>query len=472
MSDYEDTAIKPPSAPESERALLSALLVNPEEFGRVLDLLAPSDFHDSARGAVFGAMLELHRDGEPCDPTTIITRLKPGQLLEGKTPINYVTELALGFGNTAALEYNAKEIRDKALRRRALRAQLEIPRYLLESDSFTEAAQAAIQPFADLAREVAMASPSHKELLAEVANAIEARCDNPHEVQGIATGLRDLDDLTTGLHPGNLIVIAGRPAMGKTQLALNIAHNVCARWEGQRQRSAAIFSLEMTRQEIMERLLTLQSKVQGQRIRKGLLSQVEREALFGAIAQLDARELTIFDEEHDCGTVLKVEAKLQRLINEGKKPDAVIIDHLSFLQGAKADNRNLEVEAICRDLKRLAVRLRLPIILIAQLSRACEARQDKRPMLSDLRDSGGVEQHADIVMFIYRDDYYRTDSIDTGTCELLIAKHRSGPPGRVGLIWRPEMGLFMDHDGPLPSWRLAREQTPAKGKGYAQKSAL
>ncbi len=428
-----------PQSIEAEEAVLGAILVNPVSLGRIVEFLKPESFYKPSHKLIYEAMLELFRKNEPIDIVTVSEYLRNEEKLENSGGRAYINDLALNVVTTANIEFYAKIIQEKEIKRALINAGSEIVSMSYENeetDIVLDNAQKLIFNIASQ-KDSSDLIPI-QELVVESYEQIEERFNNKSDLVGVTTGFYDLNALTSGLQKSDLIILAARPSMGKTALALNIAQNVAL----QGKKGVALFSLEMPKQQLVKRMLCSEAEVDTQRITSGNMQPRDWEKLVDAMTRLsDAR---IYIDDASGITVTDIKAKCRRLMLEEKDLGLIVIDYLQLMEGGGNPNdRNQQISQISRSLKGLARELDVPIIALSQLSRGVESRPDKRPMLSDLRDSGAIEQDADIVMFIYRDEYYNKDNTENkGKAEVIIAKHRNGPTGMVELLFQSNITKF------------------------------
>lgn len=428
-----------PQSVEAEEAVLGAILVNPISLGRIVEYLTTESFYKPAHRIIFQAMLDLFKKNEPIDIVTVSEYLRNDEKLEAVGGRAYINDLALNVVTTANVEFYAKIVQEKEIKRALINAGSEIVSMSYENeetDVVLDNAQKLIFNIASQ-KEVGDMVPI-QDLIVSSYEQIEARYNNKDELVGVTTGFYDLDALTSGLQKSDLIILAARPSMGKTAFALNLAQNVALKGK----KGVAIFSLEMPKIQIAKRMLCAEAEVDTQRSNTGHMQLKDFQKLTDAMERLADTRIYIDDTAGVTATDIK--AKCRRLMLDEKDLGLVVIDYLQLMEGGGNPNdRNQQISAISRSLKGLARELNVPIIALSQLSRGVEARNDKRPMLSDLRDSGAIEQDADIVMFIYRDEYYNKDDVDNkGKAELIIAKHRNGPVGTVNLLFQSNITKF------------------------------
>jgi replicative DNA helicase len=447
------TGYTPPANPEAEQSVLGAVLVRPEALDRIADLIAPEDFYREAHGRIYQAMLDLYGRGEPVDLVTVTALLKERGQLEGVGGPVFLAGLSEQVGFAVNAEYYAHLVHDKAVLRRLLDCSQEIASACLAPvenvAEFLDEAEHKIFQVAE-AKVRPGFSPLSALVDSEIATleAIWGRKDG--SLTGVTSGFTDLDNYTAGFQASDLIILAARPSMGKTALALNIAFNAAyGRRGGGRQPippvPVAFFSLEMSKEQLVRRLLSSVGEVDASQIRRAaFLTGLEWTKLQEAAGVL--LDCPIYIDDTPAATVLDIRAKSRRLKADGKL-GLIIIDYLQLMQGrAEAPSREQQISEISRSLKALAKELAVPVIALSQLSREPEKRERKRPQLSDLRESGAIEQDADVVLFIYRDEIYRKDSQDKGIAEIIIGKQRNGPIGMVKLAFRDKFTRFDDHE--------------------------
>jgi replicative DNA helicase len=442
----------PPANPEAEQSVLGAILVRPEVMDRIADLIGPEDFYREAHGRIYRAMLDLYGRGEPVDLVTVSALLKERGQLEGVGGPVFLAGLSQQVGFATNAEYYAHLVHDKAVLRRLLDCTQEIASACL-------APVENVADFLDMAEhkvfQVAEAkvrpgfSPLSDLVDTEIATleAIWGRKDG--SLTGVSSGFTDLDNYTAGFQPSDLIILAARPSMGKTALALNIAFNAAYGGTPEKPHTrqtpvpVAFFSLEMSKEQLVRRLLSSVGKVDASQIRRAaFLTGQEWTSLQEAAGIL--LDCPIYIDDTPAATVLDIRAKSRRLKADGKL-GLIIIDYLQLMQGRmELTSREQQISEISRSLKGLAKELAVPVIALSQLSREPEKRERKRPQLSDLRESGAIEQDADVVMFIYRDEVYRKDSQDKGVAEVIIGKQRNGPIGTIKLAFRDRFTRFDD----------------------------
>ncbi|MFC4302043.1 replicative DNA helicase [Cohnella boryungensis] len=433
----------PPQNLEAEQAVLGAILLEVEALVAAMERLKSEDFYSVSHQRIFDAMTALNDDNEPIDLVTLTARLQDLGQMEEVGGIIYLTKLAHAVPTAANVEYYATIVEEKAILRRLIRTATQIVSngYATEEDVgvLLNDAEARIMEIAS--RRTSTGFISIRDVLMEVFERVEFLFNNRGGVTGIPSGFVDLDRMTSGFQPNDLIIVAARPSVGKTAFALNIAQNVAVRAS----ETVAIFSLEMSAAQLVQRIICAESNVDAQRMRTGHLEGDDWEKLSMAIGSLS--EAQIYIDDTPGITVSDIRAKCRRLKKE-KGLGMILIDYLQLIQGrGKAgENRQQEVSEISRTLKQIARELEVPVIALSQLSRGVEQRQDKRPMMSDLRESGSIEQDADIVAFLYRDDYYDKESEKKNIIEIIIAKQRNGPVGTVELVFLKNFNKFVSLD--------------------------
>lgn len=430
----------PPQSIEAEQAVLGALLVSGDGITRVVDALEPDFFYRKAHQVIYAAMLDLYEKNEPIDIVTVSQYLKDEERLEHVGGRQYITDLALSVATTANLEYYAKVVQEKALLRQLIKAGTEIVGSCYEETDAGTAIDRAEHLIFTLAERRSMQQLVHIKHIVEASfQKIEQRYEQRDSLSGVPTGFYDLDALTSGFQSSDLIIVAARPSMGKTAFCLNIAQHIAVNTST----PVAIFSLEMGKEQLVMRMLCSEANIDSNRLRTGHLHTNDWTSLATAMGRLG--EAPIFIDDSALVNALEIRAKCRRLKTEWKGLGLIIIDYIQLMQGRKqTDNRVQEVSEISRSLKTLARELNVPVVALSQLSRAVEARQNKRPMLSDLRESGSIEQDADVVMFIYRDEYYNPESEHRGEAEIIIAKQRNGPTGTVDLLYQSSQTKFLN----------------------------
>lgn len=428
-----------PQSIEAEEAVMGAILVNPLSLGRIVEILKPESFYKPANKLIFETVLEMYKKNEPIDIVTVSENLRSKDELENAGGRAYINDLALNAVTTANIEFYAKIIQEKEIKRALINAGSEIVAMSYENEETDKVLDNAQKLIFDISaqRDTTDLIPI-QDLVVASYQQIEDRFNNKDDLVGVTTGFYDLNALTSGLQKSDLIILAARPSMGKTAFALNLAQNVAM----QGKKAVAIFSLEMPKQQLVKRMMGSEAEVDTQRITSGNIQPKDWEKLIDAMQRLS--EAKIYIDDTPGVTATDIKAKCRRLMMEESDLGLIVIDYLQLMEGGGNPNdRNQQISQISRSLKGLARELDVPIIALSQLSRQVEQRPDKRPMLSDLRDSGAIEQDADIVMFIYRDEYYNKDNVENkGKAEVIIAKHRNGPTGTIELLFQSNITKF------------------------------
>jgi replicative DNA helicase len=432
----------PPQSMEAEQAVLGAVLLDGEALVVAMERVAPDDFYHAAHRLIFEAMIRLSDENEPIDLVTLTAKLQELGQLEEVGGVGYLTELMSSVPTAANVGYYAQIIEEKALLRRLIRTATDIVAsgYAGEDD-VKELLNEAEQKILEIGSRRADGFIPIRDVLMEVFERVEFLYHHKGGVTGIPSGFADLDRLTSGFQRSDLIIIAARPSVGKTAFALNIAQNVGVRAK----ETVAIFSLEMSAVQLVQRMICAEANVDAGRLRTGYLEGEDWEKLTMAIGALS--EAQIYIDDSPVVTVADIRAKCRRLKKE-RGLGMIVIDYLQLIhsRNRNSDNRQQEVSEISRTLKQIARELEVPIIALSQLSRSVEQRQDKRPLLSDLRESGSIEQDADLVAFLYRDDYYNQESEKRNIVEVIVAKQRNGPVGTVELVFLKNFNKFVNLD--------------------------
>ena len=431
----------PPQNIEAEQAVLGAMLIKKEAIIAVQEILLPDDFYREAHRIVYEAMLELSGNDEAVDLVTLTEQLRKSEKLEKIGGLPFITQLANAVPTAANVTYHAKIVKEKAELRNLINAATEIAGAAYEDtdnvENIMDEAEKKILAVAN--RQNGGAFESMKSIVMRTFERINVLYESKGGLTGISSGFKDLDTLTAGLQKSDLILVAARPSMGKTAFTLNIASYV-----GLHGHSVAFFSLEMSKEQLMQRMLCSEGGIDASRLRTGQLDEGEWNHLVETADKLSRAPIYIDDTAGI--TVMDLRSKARRLKAEHGL-DLIIIDYLQLMQGRpskNSDNRQQEISEISRSLKALARELDVPVIALSQLSRSVESRQVKKPMLSDLRESGSLEQDADIVMFLYREDYYDKETKKKNITEIIVAKHRNGPVDSISLFFQKEFTKFRD----------------------------
>jgi replicative DNA helicase len=438
----EDELVKRimPNSLEAEQSVIGSMLMDKDAIMTATEIVTSDDFYHRQYGIIFDAIVELFNKSMPVDPVTLQDKLKEKDVPPEISSLEFVRDLITALPTSANIKYYAQIVKDNSMRRKLIRLNQEI-----ENECYL--GKESVSSVMDMTEAKVFSLLSERggggdfvPIRQVVMNALE-KIENASKmsgnVTGIATGFVDLDFRTAGLQPSDLILIAARPSMGKTAFVLNIAQYVAFHED----MCTAIFSLEMSKEQLVNRLFALEARVDAQALRTGDLSDADWEKLVEGAGVIGNSKLIIDDTPGISIAELRSKCRKYKLEHDLK---LVIIDYLQLMSGSgrSSDSRQQEISDISRSLKALARELNVPVVALSQLSRAVEQRPDHRPMLSDLRESGAIEQDADVVMFIYRDDYYNHDSDMKGISEIIIAKQRNGPIGTVNLVWLPKYTKF------------------------------
>lgn len=428
-----------PHSIEAEQSVIGSMLMGREAIMAASEMLTSDDFYQHQYGVIFDAMVELFNEGKPVDLVTLQNRLKEKDLPPEITSMEFVRDLLNAVPTSANVRYYATIVSEKAVLRRLIRLTEEIENecYLNKEPVEVILEETEKKMFKLLQQRNSGDYVPIRQVVMNTLENIERASKLKGSVTGIPTGFTDLDYKTSGFQPSDFILVAARPSMGKTAFVLNIAQYMAFK----KDKAVAIFSLEMSREQLMNRLFSMESKVDSQSLRTGNLKDDEWSKLIESAGMIGESHLIIDDTPGISIGEMRSKCRKYKL-EHGL--DIIIIDYLQLMTGSGkgTDSRQQEISDISRSLKALARELNVPVVALSQLSRAVEQRTDHRPMLSDLRESGAIEQDADVVMFIYRDDYYNKDSEDKGIAEIIIAKQRNGPIGTVNLVWLPDYTKF------------------------------
>lgn len=432
----------PPQNVEAEQAVLGAMMLEHNAVVAAMEKLRPGDFYREVHRTIFEAMEHLHHDNKEVDVITLPEELRRMKKLDDVGGLEYVLSLPNLVATAANIEYHANIVAEKALARNIITTCTELTSEAYDGEKEPE------DLLDDAERRILQISESKRRgdfapvgvVVEETLDKITKLYENKAGITGLPTGFRDLDRLTSGLQPSDLILVAARPSMGKTAFTLNIAQNVGVK----QHKTVAFFSLEMSQEQLVQRLLCQIAHIDSQKLRTGQLnSDDEWTKLTDACDKL--YQAPIYIDDTPGISVTEMRSKARRLKAEHGL-DLIIVDYLQLMQGRNSESRQQEISEISRSLKALARELKVPLIALSQLSRSVESRQDKRPMLSDLRESGALEQDADIVSFLYREDYYDKETENQHITEIILAKHRNGPVGSVNLYFKGEYTLFLNLD--------------------------
>ena len=442
-----------PHDSEAEKAVLGAVFLDPEAIIDASDVLQPDDFYEHANRIVFQAMLNISDREEVIDPVTLQDELKKNNQVDDIGGIAYVTELSMATPTAAHVTYYAKIVKRKAILRNLISTSQRIIQNAIEgSDDVTDILDDAESQIMGVSQDNASGGfKSIHDVLNTAMEEINSIPDDGNMVTGLPSGFSELDKMTTGFHDDELIILAARPGVGKTAFALNVAQFVGLKTD----KTVAMFSLEMGAEQLVQRMLASEGLIDSQHLRTGQLTDEEWRKLVVAAGSLD--NTSIYIDDTPGIKMSEIRAKARRLAKEKGNLGLILIDYLQLIEGPRSESRQQEVSAISRQLKKLAKELHIPVIALSQLSRSVEQRQDKRPVLSDIRESGSIEQDADIVAFLYRDDYYRDErdeddegeveaEEDNGEVEVIIEKNRSGTRGTVKLMFSKPYNRFSNLD--------------------------
>lgn len=433
----------PPHSIEAEQSVVGAMLMDKDAIMTAAEIISGEDFYQTAYGVIFDSVVELFNEGKPVDLITLQERLKEKDVPAEIASLEFVRELVTAVPTSANVKYYAEIVADKSMLRRLIKLNEEIANtcYLAKEPMEAVLEMTEKRVFELVQRRNSGDFVPIKQVVLNALEKIEMASKNKGTVTGIPTGFLDLDYKMSGLQPSDLILVAARPSMGKTAFVLNIAQYVAFRAK----KTVAIFSLEMSKEQLVNRLFSLESQVDAQLLRTGSLKDADWEKLIEGAGVIGKSNMIIDDTPGISISELRSKCRKCKL-EQGL--DLIIIDYLQLMTGGvgrRSESRQQEISDISRSLKGLARELNVPVIALSQLSRAVEQRPDHRPMMSDLRESGAIEQDADVVMFIYRDDYYNKDSDMKGVAEIIIGKQRNGPIGTVNLTWLPNYTKFANY---------------------------
>ena len=438
---------RPPSSVLSEQAILAGLMIDNSALDSVVDIIRPEDFYRRDHRIIFEEIVQLLQEGHPADYLTVFESLKSKGIENDAGGLPYLTELVGSSPSAANIRRYAEIVRERAILRKLVAVGDEIASSALspsgkEAKALLDEAEAKVFQIAEAGARHASGFVSIQPILKQVVDRVQELYDrdNPSEVTGVPTGLVDLDEKTSGLQPSDMIIVAGRPAMGKTTFALNLAEHIAI----EQRLPVAIFSMEMPGTQLATRFISSVGRIDMQKIRSGRLTDDDWQRLTMAMGKL--YDAPLFIDETPGLNPIDLRARARRLARQCGKLGLIVIDYLQLMSGTReGDNRAAELSEISRSVKSLAKELNVPIMALSQLNRSLEQRPNKRPVMSDLRESGAIEQDADIIMFIYRDEVYNPDSPDKGTAELIIGKHRNGPTGTVRLTFIGENTRFENY---------------------------
>jgi replicative DNA helicase len=437
----KNEAVVPPQNIDAEASMLGAILIDSDAIVRIADAVTPEDFYDERHQRIYEAVKKLYEKHRPIDVLTLSNQLKEDSLLDVVGGASYLTELTNYVPTAAHVEHYAEIVAQKAVRRRLIKASQDITELGYdEAKSIRELVEEAeTQLFNVSQQQVKQDIASLEDILAESFERLDELHKDKGKIRGVPTGLKDMDNILAGLQRSDLIIIASRPSMGKTALALNIAHNIAAKAE----QPVLLFSIEMSKEQLVDRLLAMESGVDAWNIRTGNLSDADFEKLGQAMGTLSEAPIYIDDSPYLTVSDLRTKARREQ---HQRQLGAIFVDYLQLMSGGSRYgndfNRVQEISEISRGLKAIARELNVPVVALSQLSRSVEARSPQIPQLADLRDSGSIEQDADVVAFIYREDYYNPDTNRKNITDIMIKKHRNGPIGSVELYFDKDHQKF------------------------------
>jgi len=440
MPDTQEAILKriKPHNEEAESSVIGAMILDRGAIVTASEMLTKEDFYGAHYGVVFESIVELNNQGKPTDEITVLNALREKEVPPEIASPEFVANLAMSVPTAANVKYYAQIVKEKATLRRLIEANESIANVCYAGkESLENILNDAEKKIFNIVqnRDSEGFVPIHK-IVANALAKISAAGQLDGNVTGVPTGFDDLDYKTAGLQPSDLVLVAARPSMGKTAFVLNIAQHMAFK----KGKSVAIFSLEMSKEQLINRMFALESSVDAQKLRTGDLNEQDWEQLLEGAGNISTSRLMIDDTPGISITELRSKCRKYKM---EKGLDIIIIDYLQLMSGTgKSESRQNEISEISRSLKAIAREINVPVVALSQLSRAVEQRPDHRPMLSDLRESGAIEQDADVVMFLYRDDYYNKDTELKGIAEVIIAKQRNGPIGTVQLAWIPQYTMF------------------------------
>ncbi|MBL0124818.1 MAG: replicative DNA helicase [Betaproteobacteria bacterium] len=447
--DSQISSLKlPPHSIEAEQSVLGGLLLNNDAWDRIGDIVGDEDFYRDDHRRIYRHISKLIENNKPADVLTAAESLQLAGELQGVGGINYLQSLSEGTPSATNIRLYAEIVRERAITRRLARVGEEIADAAYtpngrEARQLLDEAEKKVFDIAEMGRKQGQGFLSMSGLLSDVMTRLDELSKNPSAVTGVATGFVDLDERTSGMQPGDLVIVAGRPSMGKTAFALNMAEHVALSLG----LPVLIFSMEMGGTQIAGRFLSSVSKVDQQRLRTGRLDGRDWDRLSQAVAKLNDAPIQV--DESAALNALELRARARRMWRQYGGLGMIVVDYLQLMSSSSAgENRATEISEISRSLKALAKELKVPVIALSQLNRSLEQRPNKRPVMSDLRESGAIEQDADVILFIYRDEVYNPESADKGSAEIIIGKQRNGPIGTVKLTFMGQNTRFENYAGP------------------------
>lgn len=431
----------PPHSIEAEESVLGSMILDRNAINEATEILSAEDFYKQSNGQIFNAIINIFNRNEPVDLITLSDELSKMDIIDEIGGVTYLANLSSSIATTSNVKYYCKIVQEKSLLRQLIKSSNDIMAKAYDS---TEDVSAIMEKAEKNIFDISQGTKREglypiSEVLLSSFEKIEKMAENKGQLTGLTTGFIDLDNNLSGLQDSDLILLAARPSMGKTALGINIALNSALNADAK----VAVFSLEMSKEQLVQRMISSAAHVNLKKIISGDLNEEEWMQVISSMGPLSEAEIYIDDTA--AITLMELSAKCRRLKLE-KGLDLVLIDYLQLMEAQSAESRQQEISAISRGLKGLAKEMNCPVIALSQLSRAPELRADHRPILSDLRESGAIEQDADVVMFLYRDEYYNEDSEKMNIGEVIIAKHRNGPTGTVELVWKGEFTKFLNKE--------------------------
>jgi replicative DNA helicase len=450
MADDQIDDLKlPPHSVEAEQSLLGGLLIDNEALDKISDVITSVDFYRHDHRLIFQHIMKVVEAKQPADIVTVGESLEKNAELATVGGLAYLGLLSENTPTSANIRGYATIVRERSIMRSLVQVGSDIAEsaYLpqgRDAQQLLDESEAKIFKIAESGKRENIGFEDIQHLLPDVIKDVEKRMENGSDVTGVASGFTDLDKMTSGLQPGDLIIIAGRPSMGKTSLALNIAENVAI----EKKLPVAVFSMEMASNQLTTRLIGSVGKVDQHKMRTGQLDDDDWDKLTDALGELN--EAPIHIDEGSALNSFEVRARARRLQRQAGQLGLIVVDYIQLMAapgGRQSENRATEISEISRSLKALAKELNVPVVALSQLNRSLEQRPDKRPVMSDLRESGAIEQDADVILFIYRDEVYNPESADKGLAEIIVAKQRNGPIGRVKLTFLGQYTRFENYAG-------------------------
>lgn len=455
--DKQNALKLPPHSIEAEQAVLGGLMLDDKAWDRVADQLVPEHFYRKDHKLIYAAMQKLKTDGIPLDVITVSEILQKNETLDAAGGLSYLGELAKNTPTAANIVAYGDIVSERAILRELIEVGGDITdnAFNTQGRSSVEILDNAEKKVFEIAQRKSRGQgpESISQVMAKTIDDIELRSQNKGALIGVPSGFSDLDKMTSGLQAGDLVIIAGRPSMGKTVLGMNIAEHAALKGG----KSVLVFSMEMPNEAIAMRLLSSLGRLDQSKLRSGNLNEQDWQRVSSAVSLLS--QTKIFIDDSPALTPMELRARARRVAKEHNDLGLIVIDYLQLMRGTQqGENRTAEISEISRSLKALAKELNVPVIALSQLNRSLEQRPNKRPVMSDLRESGAIEQDADLIIFIYRDEVYNEDSPEKGTAEIIIGKHRNGPIGTVRLTFMGQFTKFENH--------MAEAMMPDMGQGY------